>query len=113
MSTWSTRRLVQVGVLVLIVRVLVDLATPLLPGAFGLDASVSMAAAATSHHVALNPAGPLSPSIAPCAGVDTRSPAEPTLHRRDPGVTRPWPTRASRITYLAERAASSPLSDDD
>jgi hypothetical protein len=107
------RRVVQVGVLFLAVRVLVDLATPLLPGAFGIDASVSVAAATTSQHAASNPPATVPPSMGRSAGVQSRSAAESTRRRRDPEIARPLLAPTARITCLAERVASSPLSDDD
>jgi hypothetical protein len=107
---WS-RRSVHGAALLLAARVLLDLATPLLPGAFGLDPSVSIAAATTSHHVAVNPAATLPPSTGRSTGVTSRS-SESAVRRRDLHVARPMATPASSITHVPERVAASPPSED-
>jgi hypothetical protein len=109
----SSRRAVQLGVLVLVARVLVDFATPVLPGAFQLDPRESVEVAAASYQLALG-AVVVQPSTiarrAPSASSGSSGSTARQPQSRGPlqlGTTIP------RITYLTEPTASSPSPDDD
>lgn len=101
------RHLVRLGILFLVVRILADMATPLLPGAFRLDptTSVQVAEAAPPTVVATVPPGP---SGFPGRVGIVHMPQQ----RRE---SRPAPhayTFRPRIVHLSE-SGSSPASDDD
>jgi hypothetical protein len=107
------RQALRLAVLFLVVRVLVDLATPLLPGAFRLDPNESIEVAAASYQATSSAAMVQPPMIARRAVspslVASRSaavpPSEPRV-ARDPGTT------IRRISYLTEPRTSSPSPDD-
>jgi hypothetical protein len=108
------RQALRVAVLFLVVRVLVDLATPLLPGAFRLDPNESIEVAAASYQATSSAAMVQLPMIARRAVssslVASRSTAVPSSEprvARDPGTT------ISRISYLTEPRTSSPSPDGD
>ena len=109
----SCRPAVQLAVLFLAVRVFVDLATPLLPGAFRLDPNESVVVVGASHKTAVNAATFQPPPItrqAACTFLgSSRSPVQPS----QPGLTRHPCTFNPRTTYLAEQTASTPSPDDD
>ena len=101
------RRLVRLGVLLLVVRVLADLATPFLPGAFCFDPTVSVQAAEATRPtmavvVALEPAAPARRTTVVHVPQDRRE-SRPVPHVR---------TFRSPILYLQD-PGSSPAPDDD
>jgi hypothetical protein len=101
------RSIVRLGILLLVVRVLVDMATPNWPGAFRLDPSTSIDAARAS-----DPAGG-SAMLAPPGRMPGRPVVEPIAR---PRPELPWapPARAvSPVVYLSESTGSPSPSDDD
>jgi hypothetical protein len=101
-------------VLLLVVRVLVDLATPLLPGAFQLDPNESIEVAVASHQATAS-AATVQPPVIPRRAVSpslvsARSAAVPSS---EPRVARDPDTTIPRISYLTEPKTSSPSPDDD
>ena len=101
------RRLVRLGILLLAVRVLADLATPFLPGAFCFDPTASVQAAEATRPtmaivVTLEPAAPARRTTAVHVPQDRRE-SRPVPHVR--------PFR-SPILYLQD-PSSSPAPDDD
>jgi hypothetical protein len=109
----SSRRAVQLGVLFLAVRVLVDFATPLLPGAFRLDPKESVEVAAASYQVAVGAAIVPPPTIARRAPSTSRASSGSAVRQSAPRVARQLGTPIPRITHLMEPTASSPSPDDD
>lgn len=104
---------VRLGVLLLVVRLLVDLATPLLPGAFQLDPNESVVVAGGLYHSGVSSATVQPPLIARhAAGASlaaSRVPVKPLELRVGHHPSTPVP----RITYLREPTTSTPSSDDD
>lgn len=109
----SLHRTVQVAVLFLVVRVLVDLATPLLPGAFRLNPNDSVEAAATSHHGAVSPATVQPPTSTRATPSKLAASAESAVRQPEPPIGRQLRAPIPRVTYFTEPAASSSTPDDD
>jgi hypothetical protein len=109
----SLRAAGHLGVLLLAVRLLVDVATPLLPGAFWLDPNGFVVAARASDQIAASAAAVQSPSIARHAACtspgSSRWTAQPPELRR----ARYLCTSIPRITYRTEPTASTFSPDDD
>jgi hypothetical protein len=106
----SLRLAGHLGVLLLAARLLVDVATPLLPGAFWLDQSESVVAARASYHIAVNVAAVQPPSTATCA---SPGPSRSVLQPSEPHVARYLSAAIPRITYGTEPHASTASPDDD
>jgi hypothetical protein len=100
------RHLLQIGILLLIVRVVADIATPLLPGAFCLDPTTSVQAAETVRQVAA--AVPVVQSGPPGQRVSIQA-VQP---RRTPPLPPHVPGFFLRIAHLSEFSSPS-TSDDD
>jgi hypothetical protein len=109
----SRRPAVQLGVLFIVVRVLVDLAMPLLPGAFQLDPNESVIAVGASYRMAVNPAPVQPPPIARHAACASQGSSRSAVQRSEPRLARHLCTSIPRITYLAEPTASTPSPNDD
>src|SRR2546428_13064753 len=105
------RSSVQLGVLFLVLRLLVDLATPQLPGAFQLDPNDSVVVAGTSYQIGVNAATVQPPLIArhsACAAPgESRSAVKPS----EPRGARHLSTPVPRITYLPKPHPSTPSPD--
>lgn len=101
------RRLVRLGVLILVVRVLADLATPFLPGAFWFDPTASVQAAEATRPT-------MAVAVAPAPSAPARRTAVIRVpqERRDSRPVAHVPTFRPRIPYL-EESTSPPASDDD
>lgn len=108
----SLRLAVQVGVLFLVVRVLVDLATPLLPGAFRLDPNESVVVAGTSYQLGVN-ATTVQPSPIARHAACTSPGSSGSVQPSEPRVARHLCTSFPRLTYLTEPTASTSSPDDD
>ena len=108
----NVRHALQLGVLLLVVRLFVDLATPLLPGAYHLDPNESVVVAGASYQAGLN--ATVQP---PLAARQSPSPSQPQSETVvAPTLTegaRRLRTPVPRLTYAPERTASTPSSDDD
>ena len=109
----SLRPVGHLGVLLLAVRLLVDLATPLLPGAFWLDPNGSVVAARASHQIVVNAAAAQSPSIARHAACASPGSSRWAVQPEEPRGARHLCTSIPRITYRTEPTASAPSPDDD
>lgn len=107
------RPAVHVSVLFLVVRLLVDLATPLLPGAFSLNPNESVVAARASHHLAVIVAAVQSPVIARHTACTSPGSSRWAVPPSEPRVARHLCTSIPRITYLTEPTAPTPSPDDD
>src|SRR5262245_33414178 len=99
--------LVQLGILLLVARILTDLATPLLPGAFRWDPPTSVQTAEAAPP-AVAASSPLEPSALsePVATVRT------LRHRRASPPPPPSHTFRPRVIHFSESSAP-PASDDD
>ena len=98
----------RLGILLLVVRVLADIATPHAPGAFLLDPYASVEAAGSAHHsIAVAVPGP--PSRLMGASAVLRRAAEP---RVKPRPTAPPRTFFARVLHPSESTTSLPASDD-
>jgi hypothetical protein len=109
----SLRPAVQLGVLFLVVRLLVDLATPLLPGAFRLDPNESVVVAGTSYQVGGNAATVQLPPIARHVACASAGSTRSAVQSSEPRSACPLCTSFPRITYLTEPPASTSSPDDD
>jgi hypothetical protein len=100
------RPFIRLGVVLLVARVVVDVATPLLPGAFSLDPATLVQAVEADRPVAA--AAPAPPSGAPGRDAPIRM-AQP---RRAPAPAPRARAFVPRILHLSE-ASPSPSADDD
>ena len=109
----SWRPAVQFGVLFLVVRLLVDLSTPLLPGAFRLDPNESIVVAGASYHTAVNAATVQPPPIARHAACTSPGSSRSAVQPSQTRIANHLCTSLPRTTYLTELTASTPSPDDD
>jgi hypothetical protein len=102
------RQTVRLGILLLVVRVLVDMATPHSPGAFRLDPSTSVEVARASH-----PASAAAVLAQP-SRTQGRAVTGP-IAQQSAELRSARPARAffPRIIHLSESTGSPPASDDD
>lgn len=111
--TLSSRRALHFATIFLVVRILVDLATPLLPGAFRLNPDQSIEAVTASHQIVGSGLNVRAPTIA--HRTQLKSPASPgaMVRQPEPHGVRQIRTPVPHITYFTEPTASSLSSDDD
>ena len=111
--TLSSHLVLRVAVIFLVVRVLVDLATPLLPGAFRLNPNESVEAAAGSHQLVVSFVNVQPPPSAQRTAPESRASCGPAVRRPEPRVGRQLRGPIPRVTYFTEPASSSSTPDDD